>query len=200
MEIYVVYIRSMCTYTDYYKFNKLDKGEYIEYESELGIFESIGYFNDYDIAYNWLLTNGKKFTNNFFDLHEQGCAFVIMLRKTIEPESLDDDFLSLKDLYFLDLSRYHYTFSKKSYNMCLTEHLRYASRDWDSPFPGWIKYVQDKNNITIGSNTTHIKKVHKLYNYIDDNCNKKEIKTVTKYLKTKNLDDIKDISGKVNNF
>lgn len=201
MELYIVYIRSMCTYKDYYNFDKLDK--YIEYDDELNIFEPVGFFNNYDSAYNWLIENGKKLTDNFFELHDQGCAFVIVFKKTIQTESDElEDFLSQTDLYLLDRTRYHYTFSKESNDMCLTEHLRYVSHEWDTNFPNWIKYVQDKDNISIGCNTTHMKKVHKLIKYsVDDHQKKKnEIKMVTKYLKTKNLDDVKEISKKINDF
>ena len=47
-----------------------------------------------------------------------------------------------------------------------------------------------------------MKKVHKLIKYSVDDHHKKsnENKMVTKYLKTKNLDDVKEISGEVNNF
>ena len=71
----------------------------------------------------------------------------------------------------------------------------YYSHDWDEVFPSWIKYVKSKNNIFIGCSVKHIKKAQKLCTYIDDNDKKQknELDIVKKYIKTKNINDLKEL-------
>ena len=200
MELFLVYIRSMCTYTDHTVPETL---KYVDYKSSLKVFKEIAYFKTFEEAYDWIITNGKKFTEKFYDITEEGCAFTIMKKKTLEIDLFDEDFLDLSRSYLLDRTIFHYVFSELSYKMCLTEHLMYYSHDWDSLFPSWIKYVKRKNSIFIGCDHKHIKKAHKLITYNNDNDNKQknEIDVVKKYNKTKNINDLNGLyNNKMNEY
>lgn len=78
MELFVVYIRSMCIYSGHSLPNKL---KYVNYESSIGKYLEIAYFNSFDESYNWVIENGKKLTKQFYDNFNEGCAFVIRKKK-----------------------------------------------------------------------------------------------------------------------
>ncbi len=190
-----MYIRSMCIYTDHF----VPKGlNYVDYNKDFIIFNGIGYFDEYEKAYEWLIKNGKKYTEEFNELHNQPCAFVIKKSNTIDIDKCDDfeDYMSENDLYFLSRDKFHYVFDEKCYEMCLTEHLMYVSHDYDTHFPSWIKYV--KNDIFIGYDCKHIKKIHKFVKYSDNDIYKKksELEKVKKYSKTKNIEDLEELYDK----
>jgi hypothetical protein len=71
-----------------------------------------------------------------------------------------------------------------------------VSHDHDETFPSWIKYID--NDIFIGCDYKHIKKVHKIIKYIDNNIDKKklELEKVKKYSKTKNTEDLEKLYNK----
>jgi len=193
MDVYEVLIRSMCTYTEH---KVRDNLNYVKYNKDLKIFDGIGFFDTYDKAYNWLITNGYKYTKEFYEIYDSPCAFVIRKCVTIndKDECLEDN-LDKNDLYFLSRNYYHYVFDENSYLMCLTEHLMYLSHDWDNIFPSWIKYVKTIDDIFIGCDYKHIKIAQKLFTYCDDDIitKKKELELVKKYSKSKNIKDLENL-------
>jgi hypothetical protein len=181
--MFVVYIRSMSTYTDHQLDVQYKNGQY-------HMFRPVGFHNTYNEAYLWLLSVGKSLTETFYNYSTQGCAFVIIKQSNQDTDSfgdsLDDDDLSL---YFVNRSRYHYVFSEESYQMCLNEHLMFYSYDWDSPFPIWLKYVQDDGTIVTGCTLEHFIEVQEMNTYIKNNVatKKKELVNFKKFLKDGNV-------------
>jgi hypothetical protein len=191
MEVYLVYVRSMSTYDDYYLDNVPEIKEKI-YRVKLQIFYPIGFFPTFSLAKEWLYRNGKKYSESFYELHNQGCAFVIRKGETITEHN--EDVENKFDLHMVDRSVVNYVFTEESYNMVLIEHLMYLSHDWDNIFPSWIKYVKRDRSI-IGAGVEHLEKAHRVYG-INEREQNKQIERVTKYSHTGNLDDLGDLYHK----
>jgi hypothetical protein len=177
----------MCTYKGSDSLQVLN--ENIHYSSTLNLFNVAGFFQTWQDAYNWLLSNGQLLSNKFYELHQQGCAFVIIKQTNLTVHLMDNEYIfNYSDLYILNLSINHYVFNEESYQMCLKEHLLYFSSDWAELFPIWIKYIHN-DNIIIGCDINHIKKVHKTFTYSENDLiqKKNDLKMIKKYVQTNDL-------------
>ena len=52
----------MCTYTDHTVPKSL---QYVDYKPAQSIFKEIAYLETFEEAYDWMINNGKKFTEKF---------------------------------------------------------------------------------------------------------------------------------------
>ncbi len=188
MPVFVVYVRSMSTYTDHNLHN-------LQYENVLDICQPIGYFNNNLAAEKWILSKGLAFTEEFYQEHNQGCAFQIIQKSETIDSLIDglDEIYEIMNLYFTNKYTPSHVFSEESYQMCLKEHMIYLSHDWDTIFPFWIRYYWN-NKVIIGCNATHFKKLFQYYTD-DDETMKKQLECIENYEHDLNRSHLKQLPG-----
>lgn len=121
--------------------------------------ELIYEFINYEMAHKYVLDNGKKITNDFFNDYKQGCSFCILqIDNTMDGYTI-------------------FVFSENSYNMVMNEHIKMVQLFLADPIPNWIVYIKN-NTIFYGCNNEFFEKI---LNIIDKKYHKKYIEEFEKY-------------------
>ena len=144
-KLFNVYVRSMITYTDHHH-------RYLQPANDLNIFRPIGFFLKYTDAEKWILKNGKKITDDFYEMYTSPCAFCIIEQGNVSVENeYFEDYIDELSLYWCNKGYPTFVFNEKCYKMVMDENFIYVSHDWSVPNADWIRYVKDDGTIFRGS-------------------------------------------------
>jgi len=151
--MFVVYIRSNSAYS-------IPDNE-LFYKHRKYIFDSLGFFRTFEAAKKWLIKNGKKIDEQFYDRHLEGCVFLIEERNNYKPDEDEmEDYMILADnppINFLAV------FSKESYLMVMDEHTLMHKHDWASIFPDYIHYLRNGKLEKVGITREYFDKLNENY-------------------------------------